>query len=330
MMRHRSIQNADLNAVFGNAPRLLMVASTGGHLEQLKRVYESSCISRDSVFVATSTEQSKSLIGDSSVHYVSEVGPRDFLAAARVVPDLVRILRSGTFDGVLTTGAAVAGPAAFAGRLFGVPTLYIESVSRVHGPSLSGRLVASSHLASSCWTQHRGWEGGRWEYHGSLLGEYRSSLKDADVSDRTLKVFVTLGTWRHHSFNRLVDSLSRVIPHNWEIVWQLGSTHASDLRGSVYDYMSVDEFDAQACAADVVVSHAGVGSVLRLFDLGVYPLLVPRRLSYNEHVDDHQQEACDAVSREGLALAREASTIRLSDLRHCATRYVSAIETDSA
>jgi UDP-N-acetylglucosamine:LPS N-acetylglucosamine transferase len=52
---------------------------------------------------------------------------------------LIRELRPAA---VLTTGAAIAVPFAWAAKAFGVPTVYVESVTRVHKPSLAARLVA--------------------------------------------------------------------------------------------------------------------------------------------------------------------------------------------
>jgi UDP-N-acetylglucosamine:LPS N-acetylglucosamine transferase len=43
---------------------------------------------------------------------------------------------------IVTTGAAVAIPFAWIGRLRGVNVVYVESLTRIHRPSLSCRLVA--------------------------------------------------------------------------------------------------------------------------------------------------------------------------------------------
>ncbi len=42
---------------------------------------------------------------------------------------------------VVTTGAGVAVPFCYAGRLYGARVVYIESFARVTSPSLTGRLV---------------------------------------------------------------------------------------------------------------------------------------------------------------------------------------------
>ena len=45
---------------------------------------------------------------------------------------------------------------------------------------------------------------------------------------------------------------------------------------------------AEARAADVVITHSGVGTILQLLGDGISPVVVPRRKQHGEHVDDHQ------------------------------------------
>jgi UDP-N-acetylglucosamine:LPS N-acetylglucosamine transferase len=51
---------------------------------------------------------------------------------------LIRRLRPKV---IVTTGAGLAVPFAWVGRLFGAKVVYIESLTRIEGPSLSYRLV---------------------------------------------------------------------------------------------------------------------------------------------------------------------------------------------
>ncbi len=52
------------------------------------------------------------------------------------------VLRRERPSAILTTGAGVAVPFAWMGRLLGIPTVYVESVTRIEGLSLSARLIA--------------------------------------------------------------------------------------------------------------------------------------------------------------------------------------------
>ena len=68
--------------------------------------------------------------------------------------------------------------------------------------------------------------------------------------------------------------------------------------------MPFDVLNAQMRDADVVVTHAGVGSVLCARQAGHVPVVVPRLHRLDEHVDDHQVELVAALGADGHVIAR--------------------------
>jgi UDP-N-acetylglucosamine transferase subunit ALG13 len=74
--------------------------------------------------------------------------------------------------------------------------------------------------------------------------------------------------------------------------------------------------------ADLVVAHAGVGASLAAFEVGRCPVLVPRRLSRNEHVDDHQIQIATELGSRGVAVASEVDELSFEDLQRAAKREV--------
>lgn len=79
--------------------------------------------------------------------------------------------------------------------------------------------------------------------------------------------------------------------------------------------------------ADVVVTHAGVGSALAAMRAGRRAIYVPRRRRHGEHVDDHQVEMARELNRRGLVLAREADAITAEDLIEAASWTIAATGT---
>lgn len=55
-------------------------------------------------------------------------------------------------------------------------------------------------------------------------------------------------------------------------------------------------------SADVVVSHAGVGSIMCAVQAGHVPIVFPRLKRYRETVDDHQLELATALAAKGAVL----------------------------
>lgn len=291
------------------------MASTGGHLAQLLLVSEILQLARDSLWITFDSEQSRSMLGERRVAYVPYIRPRGFWSALTVLPDFRRFLRAERFDMALSTGSAIAGPALLAAAVRGVPAYYLESISRFDGPSLTGRLLASVPRVR-CYTQHASWADSRWSYDVSIA-DYLHTVERrtaARSSHEQTTIFVTLGTIRPYRFDALVDNLLAVVPEGVAITWQLGSTTRLDLPGRVMDLVTADEYDRLATEADLVISHAGVGSALRLLSLGVAPMLVPRRSARSEHVDDHQQQVARELEDAGLLKVREAGQITAQDL----------------
>jgi UDP-N-acetylglucosamine:LPS N-acetylglucosamine transferase len=125
----------------GDRRPLLIVCSTGGHLLQMQELHE-AWEPFERVWVTFDKSDSRSLLrGERVVH---AHGPTN-----RNVPNLLRnlrlalrVLRTERPSAILTTGAGVAVPFAWIGRALGIPTIYVESVTRIEGLSLSGRLIA--------------------------------------------------------------------------------------------------------------------------------------------------------------------------------------------
>ncbi|WP_210479321.1 glycosyltransferase [Naasia sp. SYSU D00948] len=278
--------------------KLLLVASTGGHLAELVRLLPVLNASDDSLWVTFRSPQSEALLRGRRVFYVPYVKPRDVLAVLRVMGITLRRLRHERFDGAVSTGSGIALACFPAAILRGIPTKYVESLGRVSAPSATGRILAALG-ATAMFTQSERMARGRWSPHPSVLSTYRAVPRPTD--SRPPRLFVTLGTIRGYRFDALVDAVLASGLADERTVWQVGETVRRDLPGTVYQYLSAEDYVAAARDADVVISHAGVGSLLVLLEAGVYPILVTRRAHRNEHVDDHQLELREVVRGRGVA-----------------------------
>ncbi|ETT23498.1 Glycosyltransferase 28 domain-containing protein [Rhodococcus rhodochrous ATCC 21198] len=276
----------------------MLIASTGGHLAQLVKWSRTVQSRDDSLWITFDNPQSRSLLAGRNTLFVPYIPPRGVSKAAKAFAYMQKEIdwKGGGFSAAVSTGAALAVPGLLLAHARGVPSFYIESVSRVTGPSLSGRIL-SAHPGIKLSCQYRSWAGGKWHYRGTVLDRY-AHIERSIVDDP--QVFVTLGTIQPYRFDALVDGLLATGLVNDRTVWQLGCTGRSNLPGEVHSEMSSVDFDAAAQSADLVVTHAGVGTILRLLDLGIYPVVVPRRKSHNEHVDDHQHQIADVVAEQAI------------------------------
>jgi UDP-N-acetylglucosamine transferase subunit ALG13 len=72
------------------------------------------------------------------------------------------------------------------------------------------------------------------------------------------------------------------------------------LQGEVFKELTHFEFVTHLNESDVVISHAGVGSILSILDSGKFPILIPRLAENSEHIDNHQLEIASVVSNLNL------------------------------
>ncbi len=309
-----------------DGPVPAFVATTGGHLVQLShlaRVVEPERHERG-LWITHRTPQSESMMADKRVHFVPFVHARRWDQVLARTPLLLQLLRKAGVDVVYSTGAAVSLSALPLAPLVGVSPVFIESLARYDRPSAAGRVLERLPWVDR-YTQYPRNAGPRWRHEFSLLDSFALGQPHAASTPR--RVLVTLGTTRPWGFERLVRHVSAILPQGSEVVWQTGATDVSHLPlvGTVRSFMSDDEFQAEIMRADVVVSHAGVGTFIRCLEAGKVPLLVPRRSAHGEHVDDHQMQIATVSRERGLAVVREADEISFPDL--CSAAAMSVVST---
>jgi UDP-N-acetylglucosamine transferase subunit ALG13 len=115
-------------------------------------------------------------------------------------------------------------------------------------------------------------------------------------------ILVTVGT-HHQPFTRLIRALP-TLPGD-ELVVQYGHSPPPARRSArdAIPFLAYDRLAALMDAADVVVTHAGVGSVLTALRMGHTPIVVPRLERFDEHVDDHQVELTQTLEETGRVIA---------------------------
>jgi beta-1,4-N-acetylglucosaminyltransferase len=118
----------------------LLVASSGGHLLQLHRI-AGALDNVPRVWVTFSSPDADSLLAGERV--VTAYSPtnrnlKNLIRNSWLAWTLVRRERPAV---IISTGAGVGVPFCWAGRLLGSRVIFVDSLTRVTGPSLSGRLV---------------------------------------------------------------------------------------------------------------------------------------------------------------------------------------------
>jgi UDP-N-acetylglucosamine transferase subunit ALG13 len=116
-------------------------------------------------------------------------------------------------------------------------------------------------------------------------------------------IFATVGSTAIR-FDRFIDALED-LPDGGDLLVQHGPMRAPSGVGRAVPYMQFPDVIESMEAADVVISHAGAGSILCALRVGHTPIVVPRLKRFEETVDDHQVEFARALAAQGKVIAVE-------------------------
>lgn len=112
-------------------------------------------------------------------------------------------------------------------------------------------------------------------------------------------ILITCGT-NEQPFDRLVAA-AHGLGREEQLFVQYGSSRITRGFGEWVDFVSFDDLADRMREARVVISHAGVGSIILARRCGKVPIIVPRRLYLDEAVDDHQLLLARRLHERGLA-----------------------------
>lgn len=120
------------------------------------------------------------------------------------------------------------------------------------------------------------------------------------------KTFISLGNSKQH-FSRLLEAVkayATLLPK--PILVQCGHTPTLQIAEcDVIDFISMDTFTQMVANAEILILHAGAGSVLHAVKSGKRPIVMPRRAVFNEHINDHQLEFAKALNALGKVVMIE-------------------------
>ena len=118
-------------------------------------------------------------------------------------------------------------------------------------------------------------------------------------------ILVLLGT-QDKPFNRLLDEVLKLKEKgkiNDDIVAQIGCTKFSSDKIKTLSFVSREEYAKLNDEADIIITHAGVGTITDCIKKGKKVIVVPRLKEYKEHTNDHQIQITKEFEEKGYVLA---------------------------
>ncbi len=120
--------------------KICLVGSSGGHLAHLNML-KPFWSREDRFWVTFDKEDARSILKNEKMYPCYFPTNRNLKNLIKNTFLAIRILRKERPDVIISSGAAVAVPFFYLGKLFGAKTVYIEVFDRIDKPTITGKLV---------------------------------------------------------------------------------------------------------------------------------------------------------------------------------------------
>ncbi|MGG3692573.1 PssE/Cps14G family polysaccharide biosynthesis glycosyltransferase [Heyndrickxia ginsengihumi] len=116
-----------------------------------------------------------------------------------------------------------------------------------------------------------------------------------------MKVLVTVGSMVEKRFTRLFKIIDELCEENIldgsKVIAQVGFEDYKARYYKTFDMIEDDKFKKLINDSDLIISHAGTGTVIPCLKKGKKVIIFPRLVKYNEHYDDHQLELAELFTK---------------------------------
>ncbi len=113
-----------------------------------------------------------------------------------------------------------------------------------------------------------------------------------------MKIFVSVGT-RPNQFDRLVKEMDLLAKNKtFQVFIQNGNSAYEPKYAKYSKFLNYNEQLKEIKSSDIIVMHAGAGTLIDALSNNKAIILFPRLEKYGEHTNDHQIELCQAIKKK--------------------------------
>lgn len=113
-------------------------------------------------------------------------------------------------------------------------------------------------------------------------------------------IFCIVGSQKFQ-FDRMIREIDRLAGSGVicdEVVAQIGACSYEPKHLKWQRFMDKDEFDSNIRSCDLLITHAGEGSIMTGLLMGKKVIAIPRYQHLGEHVSDHQLQIARAMEKQ--------------------------------
>lgn len=271
---------SETNGTDHDSLRVCLASSPGGHLSELE-AFVPGLEGREMFLVTVATTHSFSVFPGIRKRFVRRIerNPIDFLWNAFQAAAILIAEKPGV---VVTTGAGDVVPLVLISASLGIPVVFIESVSRVRTPSLTGRIVRRwVDLIILPWP--------------SLLKAYPKGIPVAPLLHPGMplgkippdpSILVLTGTGPR-GFDRLIREIDRLVREkklSGRVFAQIGSATYLPKSYAYERFLPHARLMEILQSCDLVITHDGAGSIRESLLAEKPTIVVPHRPGTDEIV----------------------------------------------
>lgn len=111
-------------------------------------------------------------------------------------------------------------------------------------------------------------------------------------------IFVTVGT-HEQPFNRLIEAVDKLKGSgaiDEDVIMQTGFSMYKPKYCEWHKLLPYAQMKEKVSEARIVITHGGPASFIMPLQIGKIPIVMPRQLQFNEHVNNHQVDFTKAVA----------------------------------
>lgn len=112
-------------------------------------------------------------------------------------------------------------------------------------------------------------------------------------------IFVTVGT-HEQQFNRLIEEVDRLKKEEIieeEVFIQTGFSTYEPKYCKWRNFITFKEMNTMIKSCKIIITHGGPATFFAPLQIGKIPIVIPRQIKYDEHVNNHQVEFVKEISK---------------------------------
>lgn len=110
-------------------------------------------------------------------------------------------------------------------------------------------------------------------------------------------ILVTVGT-DNHDFSRLLRKMDEIAKKE-KVVMQTGHSLYQPRYAKWFSFETNEVIEDLYRKASIIITHGGAGSIISSLVNGKIPIVVPRQKKWGEHINDHQRDLAQFLSKKG-------------------------------